>query len=268
MFTEGYSFPHPVLGNEDDMSGEFNVSFHVVRTDDRRIQFSDVSVEITNPYIMRQVEEGKAKCLVKVYCSSTLSTWVFAAAGSFDINEDELINKAEIQAFIITQSEISNYSNVTFNSQYGDEFFSVSKNEVIGISGKVTIQIPKVSEKLGLGNIFKFYAHETQKPIEFEYHHDKIHINYPVTENGDHPPNMLFSNSPWTAFNIFIVPALSEALRYAEEDPDDSSQWEWYSVVDQLLPSELRKGNNFADAQRILQKGLPVLLAYNELAGA
>lgn len=265
MFTEGYSFPHPVLGNEDDITGEFNISFDVNRNKNKKISFENILVEITNDFIKKQIDNGLASCLVKVYCSSTLSTWIFETNADYEINEDDLINKAEVQVYIITKSEIPNYSDSTFNQQYGTVMFSLNKNEVIGISGKVTITIPKVNEKLGLGNIFKFNYHEKEKPIEFEHHHDKIFINYPITKKGDHPPNMLFSTKPWTAFNIFIVPALSEALRYIDEEAEEASKWEWFSVIDQLLPNDERSGNNFVDAQRILQKELPILLAYNEL---
>lgn len=265
MFTEGYSFPHPVLGNEDDISGEFNISLEVNRNENRKIVFENITVDISNDYIKEQIEKGNANCFIKIYCSSTLSTWIFEVTDKFEINEDDVINKADVQVFIITKSEIPNYSDSSFNTQYGGEIFSLNKNEVIGISGKVPVSIPKVNEKLGLGNIFKFNYHEKEKPIEFEHHHDKIFINYPVTKKGEHPPNMLFSTSPWTAFNIFIVPALAEALKYIDDEPEEASKWDWYSVVEQLLPDDQRTGDNYADAQRILQKDLPVLLAYNEL---
>lgn len=267
MFTEGYSFPHPVLGNEDDISGEFNISFDINRNENRKIVFENISVEIINAYINQQIEKGKATWFIKIYCSSTLKTWMLTGSDKFEINEDDVANKIEVQFFIITQSEISDYSHTSFNSQYSGEVFSLNKNEVIGISGKVTIPIPKVNEKLGLGNIFKFNYHEQSKPIEFEYHHDKIFINYPVTKKGEHPPNMLFSTSPWAAYNIFIVPALAEALTYIDNEPEDASKWDWYSVVDELMPEDKRTGNNFADAQTFLQTELPVLLAYNELTG-
>jgi hypothetical protein len=265
MFAEGYSFPHPVLGNEDDISGEFNISLEVTRSENRKIVFENITVEVTNPYVKQQIERGVANWFIKIYCSSTLSTWMFESTDKFEINEDDVFNKVDVQVFIVTKSEIKNYFDASFNPQYGNEVFSLSKNEVIGISGKVPVQIPKVNEKLGLGNIFKFNFHEKNKPIDFEHHHDKIYINYPVTKKGEHPPNMLFSTTPWTAFNIFIVPALSEALRYIEDEPEDASKWDWFSVIDQLLPDDQRTGDNFADAQKILQEELPVLLAYKEL---
>jgi hypothetical protein len=265
MFTEGYSFPHPVLGNADDMSGEFNISFDVVRNENRMILFENINIQMTNEYIKQIISDGFATCLVKIYCSSTLSTWVFEPDKMFEIDENELINKAEIQVYIVCRTEISDYSDQSFNIQYGNEVFLVNKSDVIGISGKITIPIPKADEKLGLGNIFKFHSHQTDWPINFEFHHDKIFINYPVTKDNQHPPNMLFSKVPWTAFNIFIVPAVSGALEYIHENPEDASQWEWFTAIDQLLPVEERSTDYYSDAQLLLKRQLPILSAYNEL---
>jgi hypothetical protein len=75
----------------------------------------------------------------------------------------------------------------------------------------------------------------------------------------------MFSTTRWTAFNIFIVPALAEALRFIDTEPDAASRYEWFTVVDQLLPASDRSKDYFADAQEILQTEMPVLLSYAEL---
>ena len=62
MFTEGYSFPHPVLGNEDDISGELNVSFEINRTNERKIIINNINVNITNQYINQLISQNIAKC--------------------------------------------------------------------------------------------------------------------------------------------------------------------------------------------------------------
>lgn len=265
MFAEGYSFPHPVLGNEDDVTGEFNISLEVTRTDDRKIIFENFTSGITNSYIQSLIDSGDASCFVKVHCSSTFKTWMLETKGKIEIDENDVANKIEVQVLVITQKEISNYSHTSFNAQYGTEVFSLNTNEVIAISGKETIQIPKVDEKLGLGNIFKFNSQQCDMPIRFQFQQDKIHINYPETKNGEHPPNMLFSTNPWTAFNIFIVPSLAEALKFIDSDIKAASRYEWFTVIDQLLPSSERTKDFFADAQEILQTEMPVLLSYSEL---
>lgn len=267
MFTEGYSFPHPVLGNAGDVDGEFNVTMGISRTDDRKIVFENFSPGITNTYIESLINNGDASCFVKVHCSSTFSTWLLDTNTKIEIDENDVANKIEVQVLVITQKEISNYTDTSFNQQYGKEIFSLNKNEVIAISGKETIQIPKVDEKLGLGNIFHFKSHQHDKPIGFQFMQDKIHINYPETKNGEHPPHQMFSTSKtrWTAFNIFIIPALAEAFKFIDADPDIASRYEWFTVIDQLLPATERSGDFFSDAQEILQTEMPVLLSYIEL---
>lgn len=265
MFTEGYSFPHPVLGNADDIQGELNISLDVQRRADRKIVFENATVEITNPYLKELVEANKALCTLRIYCSSTLRTWVFPMPQQIEINEDDLINKAELQILIVASEAIGNFRDASFHPQYANSNFSINRNDVIGISGKVTVTIPKVDEKLGLGNIFKFYPNDTSVPIRIEPNHDKIYIYYPVTAKNEHPPNVLFSRKPWTAFSIYIVPALAEALRYIEVKPGEADGWEWYTVIDDLHPEEDRLGEYYPEAQTIIQSQLPVLLAYDEL---
>jgi len=265
MFAEGYSFPHPVLGNDDDISGEFNVSMEISRTDGKKIVFENILTNITNDYINSLIKTQDANCFVRIHCSSTFSTWMPEAKTKIEIDENDLVNKIEVQVFIITQKNIPNYSDNSFNAQYGNEIFSLNKNEVIAISGKETIQIPKINEKLGLGNIFKFNSHDYNQPIRFQFLQDRIHINYPETKNGEHPPNKLFSITPWTAFNTFIIPALAEALKFMDDDQDTASRYEWFTTIDQLLPASERTKDFYADAQQILQREMPVLLLYNEL---
>ncbi len=266
MFSEGYSFPHPVLGNARDINGEFNIEMEISRTNDRKILFKNITVGITNSYIESLINNGNANCFLKIHCSSTFSTWIFDTKSKIEIDENEVANKIEIQFFVITQKEISRYADVSFNQQYGNEIFSLNKNEVIAISGKETILIPKVNEKLGLANIFKFNSHQPDTPIMFQFMQDKIHINYPETAKGEHPPNQMFSAAPWTAFNIFIVPALAEALKFIDSDLDVASRYEWFTVIDHLLPGSERSKDFFSDAQKILQTDMPVLLSYSELS--
>jgi len=265
MFTEGYSFPHPVLGNADDIAGEFNFTMEFSRTDDRKLVFDNFSVGITNSYIQSLIDNGDAGCFVKVHCSSTFSTWILDTKSKIEIDENDIVNRIDVQALVITQKEIVNYSDSSFNSQYGNEIFSLNKNEVVAISGNEIIKIPKVDEKLGLGNIFKFNYHSADMPMTFQFMQDKIFINYPETRSGEHPPNQMFSSCPWTAFNIFLIPAVSEALKYIDDDLADASRWEWFTVIDQLLPASARTKDYFSDAQKILQTEIPLLLSYSEL---
>lgn len=267
MFTDNYSFPHPVLGLGNDIEGDFNCSIKLSRNDTHRtLKFHSVNYEISNSYFENLVNDGTAGVLFKVYCSSTYKTWTFLNPGeSFEINENDLANKVEIEALIISTTEINDYHDETFNEQFEQTTFSIRPKEVIAVSGKSTLKIEKVNEKLGLGNIFSFKQIEFNKPVEFSYTQDKIFIMCPVDESGNYPPNALFKMTPWTAYSLFIVPALQGAFRFIKEERSLAESYEWFLVVSNLLPEDQWNSDPFISAQILLDKGIPILNSYKDL---
>jgi hypothetical protein len=267
MFSEGFSFPHPVLGLEDDISGEFNCTIEIDRlSKERLIRFYNLQYAISNEYIRNLIDSDKAGILIKVYCSSTFKTWTFInPKNEFTIDENDLFNKVEITALIVTMVQVENFQDISFHSHFEGVTFTVNPKEVLAVSGRLTMRIEKVNEKLGLGNIFKFFSQETDKPIHFTYHQNNIHIMYPIDGKGDHPPNALFKSAPWTAYNMFIIPALAEAFRFVENAREEAEGYEWFTVITNLLPEDDWLQDSFINAQLLLKKGIPVLNSYNEL---
>jgi hypothetical protein len=268
MFTEAYSFPHPVLGVGDDMVGEFNADIQVERKSEARtLQFRITKTQIDNEYIKSFVDKGKAGLLVKIYCSSTYKTWAIVDPGEyFDLDEDDVANKIEAQVFVIAKEQIASYQDESFNPAYQGVGFVVDENEVLAVSGKVTLPIEKLNEKLGLGNIFHFRAQSPDMPISFGYQQDKIHVRYPTGPGGEDPVNLLFKLSPWTAYNLFILPALTGAFEFIEKVGNEAAaDYEWYLVISSLLPEDQRLDDAYANAQLLLRNNLPIIRSFDEL---
>lgn len=270
MNTESCSFPHPILGLSDDINGDFSLNIDVERSNsNKNIVFTITSLIINNNYFKNLVDTGKASILLKIYCSSTFKTWNFINPGSFfEIPEDDLFNKIEIETFIICENDIENYKDDTFNDIFENQIFRINKGEIIGLLGKITIPISKEYEMLGLGNIFNFEAdYNSENPISFNINSDKIIIKYPVSITGEHAPSALFNKAPYTAYNIFIIPALIEVFRVMSISSELSNVegYEWYYVLNQLLPLDDRSDDPFANAQLILNKEIPMLKAFEEL---
>ena len=266
MFKDGYSFPHPVLGVGDDIEGEFNVSLSISRSEEKQsVYLTDISFEVDNCYINALIDSGTAEYLLKLYCGSTFQTWVYRNPKSLSIPETQLANRLELQALIVSKAELTNYSDSSFHPQFGDTVFSVGKNEVIGISGKRIIPINKLDEKLGLGNLFSFRPHkEPNLPMQVDTSNHKIEIIYPLAEDGGSPPSYLFKKQPWTAYNIFILPALEKAFLHIMENSEEAKSWEWFSILDNLLPENDREDDPQVNAQQVLEGALPVIRAYQE----
>ncbi|MDZ7694749.1 MAG: hypothetical protein U5K69_27130 [Balneolaceae bacterium] len=176
-----FSFPHPVLGSNDDIEGEFNVNLSITREPKtREIIFEFEKLQITNEYFDHLLNKQLAGPFVKIYCSSTLKTWTFHDKISMKINEDEIINHVDIDVRILSLVDGLEYYHESFNNQYGGQKFTVNKNDVLATLEKERIPIPKEDEKLGLGNIFKFKTHDnSDKALEVDATNDEyIEITY------------------------------------------------------------------------------------------
>jgi hypothetical protein len=270
MTTDNISFPHPVLGLSDDIEGSFSLDINVERNkENKTIEFIVSNVIVDNYYFSSLIENKIANIILKIYCSSTFKTWSFKNIHEkIEIPEDDLCNKVDVEVLIVAFQDINNYQDESFNQEFGSHLFTINKYEVIGILGKNTIPIDKNYEKLGIGNIFDFSPEDdASKPCSFEFRTDKIIVKYPVTINGDDPPNGLFHKSPWSAYNMLIVPALTEAFRNMADTNKraDFEDKDWYFVLSTLLPEDERDDEPYANAQLILNKQIPLLKAYEEL---
>jgi|25_taG_2_1085351.scaffolds.fasta_scaffold01788_7 hypothetical protein len=267
MFTEKISYPHPVLGLNNDINGSFQSSLNVKRNKKhRKIRFYDIKHKIDNTYIQSLIDDGQASFLFKIYCSSTFKTWTIITKNDyFELDENDLYNKVEIEIFIITSDEISTYEHSSFNEVFKGFCFSLEKNDIIGISGKIIMTIEKEDEKLGIGSMFSFLSKEIQQPISFEYEQDKIGIIYPLDTSGEDPLNAIFSKNPWTAYNIFIIPALTGAFDFIDNRRNDAEKYDWFTIITMIFPEDNWGGDSYSNAQSLLKKELPVLKSFYEL---
>jgi hypothetical protein len=267
MTNNNFSYPHPVLGNEDDMSGIFELTMTIRRNDDRMIELHSFEATITNEYINSLILNHKAVLLLKIYCSSTLYTRVEQLnTFSILIDENDIAGTLEVSPYIVANCDIGPYYHTTFHSDYGDQSFEINKNEILGIGGKTSISIPKSNEKLGMGNIFSFSAGNINEPISFSFESDQIKIVYPIAADNTAIANFLFNRFPWIAYNILIVPALAEAFKHMDIDENYYSGYEWFTVLNQMMPKGVRRyDEHFLNAQTVLGLTPPLVNAYNEI---
>ncbi|WP_128543210.1 hypothetical protein [Larkinella soli] len=271
MQAQTYSFPHPVLGLGDDISGMLNLELETTRnSQNRTLEFNIKKFKVENGYFEDLLVSNKAGILYKVYCSSTLKTWTFLnPKDKFEIPEDDLDNKADISPYLIALEELKDYSDSSFNEDFENQKFTIGKYDIIGLLGTLQVPITKEYENLTLSNIFRFSAsNDEEGPITFNFNSDKIFIYYPIAQDGAHIHNALFNKYRWTAYNLFILPALTEAFRLMKAPNDIKEEYqdkEWCNVLSRLFPDHENTPDPYSCAQLLLNRELPLLLSYNEL---
>lgn len=272
MTGANISMPHPVLGIPDDMSGSFNVRFKI--TMDRQTRnyvFSDIDLEVSNPYLASLYESGKLDFVLKVSCVPTYMNWTFLNPRQFNLPENEVDILLETESFLLVNDASLNYYDDSFSEIFGKKVFELVKGDIVAITGSQKIPVQKDNEKATLGSIFRFEkvdANASVKELHFDFDADQIVIYYPAAKSDTDPITLLFdkkNGAPYTALSLYVIPALEQVFKAMEEEPLSFEGYKWFTVLDTLLPKSMREKDHFINAQRVIRTGVPVNLAFEEL---
>ncbi len=274
MITKNISMPHPVLGVFGDfVDGTYSIKFRFYPDLENRKRVIDkIKVEIGNEYIRALFESQKINLVIKITCTATYKTWTSVGLNSIAINEDEIDQQIEIESFLMANCPIPNYNDSSFSEVFDGHTFSLEKGDIVGLTGAQKIVINKENEKLSLGSIFKFSkigSEEGIQELHFDYDEDEIVINYPCRKDEINPVTLLFDKKtglPYTALNLYIIPAMAEAFKIIQSDENSMySDKKWFTVLEALLPPNEREEDCFINSQKTIKSDLPILLAFDEM---
>lgn len=272
MTGTNISMPHPVLGIPNDMTGSFNVRFKVIMDrQTRNYAFSDIDLEISNSYLASLYEAGKLDFVLKVSCVPTYKNWTFLNPGQFNLPENEVDILLETESFLLVKNDSLDYYDDSFSEIFGKKVFELTKGDIVALTGSQRIPIEKDNEKATLGSIFRFEKIDVNAPdkeLRFDFDADQIVIYYPSAKTDTDPITLLFdkkNGAPYTALNLYVLPALEQAIRAMIEEPSEFEGLKWFIVLDTLLPKSRRTEDHFINAQRVIRTEVPVNLAFEEI---
>src|ERR1035437_6785276 len=116
------SYPHPVVGNADDVPGAgFQVTYEY--SSDKQFYYVDVTVACSSSTLNKLVEKGKATYVLHIECSNTM----FRRAYEFtetqhrvQVPASQLNDTVQVNAFVLALSAIPNYEISGSHQEYGD----------------------------------------------------------------------------------------------------------------------------------------------------
>jgi len=273
MIQRNISMPHPVLGVPDDfIQGAFKTSFKITpnRTT-RSYDFHSISSEVTNSYIEHLVNGSILDFVLKISCAPTYKTWTVINKGHFSIADSDLHSVIEVESYLVANQRIDKYYHETFSPVFENIQFQIETGDIVAMTGPQRVLLPKENERVTLGSIFKFARipiSDENQVLYFNFDDDQITVYYSVMSSEFDPVNFLFDKVqgvPYTALNIYILPALTEAFAIMKDNPDDYMDKRWYQVLDSILPPDDRNENAFINAQMAISTGFPVNLAVEEI---
>jgi hypothetical protein len=135
------TYSHPVLGNSDDFSSEFDVSYNITVSEDKDNWLIGLKIDMNNPVLQRLISEGNAAYHIEVECRSTFYRWAFNTreqVQEFSIPTTRLRGKVQLDAFIVAMRPVPDYKPVDTHEDYGDRTYGIVTGEILGVGGTRT----------------------------------------------------------------------------------------------------------------------------------
>jgi hypothetical protein len=240
-----FAYPYPVLGSDDNIEGEFNISLKIQRSESKTVIVKVGKIEIENDEISSMLEKEECRIIFRIYCGSTFysESFVLQENTEIELPEDMLVNKVEAEVLIVLNKSII-YKLESFKDEFAGMSFNLNRNDVIGVTDVLKWDVPRAYEKLASNSIFKFTMRTKESDpaekalVTFSFDNDDIHVIYPYHEDID-PLSALFRKNMYTAYWSVIIPALSEGYRLViTEDEEEKSEYEnyrWFHYLEQVM---------------------------------
>lgn len=257
------SYPHPVLGNKDDVSGyAFQADFNI--STDRKFYYLNIGFMCSNPTLRRLVSTQQAAYVVHIECTNTLFRQGFTTSESRieeKISADDLKGTVEVTFFICAQTDIDDYRIEGSHSDYSNAGFQANKGDVLAVYEQLIFQAEKDYD--AVKNITSIMQLERakdplSKEMEVAFQPEKIRIFLPHSDFDLY--NRLKSNPGLQDVLTcgIVLPVLVQAVGFLKTDKEADESLEdspWLGVLKTRLSGETLNDENdfFRAAQKLLE---------------
>ena len=244
---ESISLPHPVLGIDDDIKdSSFQIGFITQIINDESFKITINSIDIKNDYFNKLLNDGLIEFNIWLLCSSTYYHTNFrftAKETELEVSLENLANHLELEIFIIAKEGFE-YYDTSFNEDYllgqNKGVFTIKRGDIVGWGGKMRISLGE-SFINSAQRMFQFKPNSNPY-VEIDLTDQNcIIVNYPKKLNEDDVDmmNYLTKSNPFVSLQIFIIPALIEAIseirKQGENKDDFINDYSWAMILDETI---------------------------------
>ena len=262
------SYPHPVVGNFDDVPGAAFQATVEMSADKDNI-YLDANIQNSSATIRGLVETARAVYAVHVECTNTLFRRAFEfreESKRIAIRADQLNDAVEVNVFAVATRDASGYVVDKAHADYEGSAFDVKKSDIIAVGEGRVFSVESSFDVLGrIGSIMQIdvAAEEGDLPMRVDFLGEKIRI---ILSREDFKAYKLMRHDEALSSVLtttIVVPALLETLHYIhnEDGNGDTETLEalrWYRVLTRRIEELGLKGEceKLTQVQMLLE--LPV----------
>ena len=264
MANSNISYPHPVLGNGDDMNiGEISpvISYEI---SDEAIHLTAHNLSSRHPQIDQMVADGDAIWHLRIQCSRTYMRESYVTKYS----EIEVRLKGEyyegivdVDVTIVAHKDISNYKPAGLHEDYENAEFQLRAGEVLGVGPTFRFLVDKVYDplKAPVSSLLRITEGEHDDgPFMLTLDDDLIIVR--LSKSDWHEYSGIRDRVPTIVHGAIVLPALAEAILHIDRHTDTL----WGGRLKDLLEANnIPVGTPLSAAQEILAN--PITRTFSEV---
>lgn len=229
MTANNISFPYPVLGNADDITGEFSW--------EAAYKMSDTEVLITAKLLLNNgdlkelIAKGEAGFAVRVDCPLTYYRETFVGNGEaveIPIDAGAVRDNVIVSPYVIAISKLEGYSPKSAHKDYSGSKFNISESGILAVGPRASFIADKafVGSKRRIQSIMEVVRHAKEgADPEYKLSNDKIEIYLNAKDWEIYQAAKLRPDARNIIHAAVVFPVLLEALEHLEEEDYIGRPW-------------------------------------------
>jgi hypothetical protein len=272
------SYPHPVVGNRDDVPGAaFQAAVEMVS--DKQNVYIDLTAKCSSSTINQLISEGAARHVLHVECSNTLFRRAYEfpeTSKRISIPAENLNDAVEVNIFVRAMRDASGYSVDAAHSDYNGATFQIRQGDILAVGEGYVFHIESSFDALSrIGSIMQIEeaTEEGDFPKRVDFNGEKILIILSKADFKDYKLLKAQEGVSAALTTTIVLPVLVEALHFWKSGEagaeEDSLRW-MRALRSRISALELEaESDNLILAQKLLELPLRrALVASRQLAEA
>jgi len=258
------SYPHPVLGNADDVaSGRIDPEISYTISDEL-VEIALETLRTGNETLDTMLGDGRAIWSIRVQCARTYFRTEYRTPDSsyrVRIPGNDLEGRVEVEIMLYATSPLSAYLPATAHPDYSDASFDLKVGEILGIGSKYAFIVEKQWDplKAPVASIMRISKGDFSTGpfrIVLEDSYIEILLSH---EDWDHYAGVK-ERVPEVIHSVLVLPALTEALRCMSAHDGKTWAGRLQTICD---AQEIDPSDPLPAAQKLLQA--PLTRAFRKL---
>jgi hypothetical protein len=224
------SYPHPVVGNRDDVPGAaFQAALEM--SADKEAIYLDAVVKCSSKTINDLIKKKHVNFVMHVECGNTMYRRVFEFHdGNYraQIPSDRLNDAVEVNVFARAARSISAYRVEAAHPDYGNVAFEVEKGDILAVAEGHVFYLEAPFDALSpIGSIMEIHeAHQDgDRPMQVEFGGQKILILLSKKDFADYKLLKGMDGMSVALTTTIVLPVLTEAIHIAQQNDSDDLRW-------------------------------------------